>query len=496
MKTRRFLGISVLIALAFLAGFVYARWAGGSLKTAAGGKGGRKILYYVDPMHPAYKSDKPGIAPDCGMKLEPVYADQGASPASSGEERKILHYKDPQDPSYTSDKPGLNPETGNELEPVYTDAGTTGAPGSVQISAQKQQMIGVRYAQAEYAPVTDAIRAVGKIATDETRIAHVHAKVDGWIERVFVNFTGDLVKKGQPLLTMYSPELLASQQEFLLALKTREIMKHSTIQGAAYDSEAMVNASRERLRLWDLTPEQINKVERTQEPVKAITLYSPVCGFVMTRNAFANLKITPDTELYTVVDLSRVWVLASVFEHDAPQVRVGQNATIEIPSQAGKTYSARVSYIQPQVDPETRTVQVRIELNNPGIALKPEMFVNVQLGSRKTNRLTVPAEAVLDTGLTRTVFIDRGNGLFEPRQLETGQRIGDRIEVLNGLAQGDRVVTNGNFLISSESQLKSAVSGAAPAQPHAAHGTQTGPADAKAKPQQPSHATAPERKHD
>jgi RND family efflux transporter MFP subunit len=402
-----------LIVLAVAAAFFAGRWYAARAPRAPE----RKVLYWVDPMHPAYKSDKPGIAPDCGMKLVPVYA--GESLASA----------------------------------VIT------APGTVAISAQKQQLIGVRYGTAEIASGADTVRATGKVAIDETRVSHVHSRTEGWIDKVYADFTGDVVHKGQALVTLYSPELLASQQEYLLAIKARDSMRDSPIPGTAADSASLVDASRRRLQHWDLSEAQIEELERSGKAVTNTTLYAPASGYVMARNAFANLKITPDTELYTVVDLSRVWVLASVFEYQAPLIHVGQAAVVSLPYGSGRSWNARVSYIQPQVDAQTRTIQVRLELPNPGLALKPEMFVNVELRSPQPARLTVPAEAVLDTGLKKTVFVDRGDGHFEPREVETGERIGDRVAVLKGLVAGERLVVSGNFLMNSESQLKAAAAG-------------------------------------
>ena len=409
------LGVILVIA-AIAAAFFAGRWY--SPKAAAPA---RKILYWVDPMHPAYKSDKPGIAPDCGMKLVPVYADQAPGAAAA-----------PASPSASM------------------------PAGTVNISTDRQQLIGIRYGTAEYSSGGDTIRAVGKIAVDETRVSHVHSRTEGWIEKVHVNFTGDVVKKGQPMLTIYSPELLATQQEFLLALKAKGIMQHSMIHEVSADADSLVAAARRRLELWDLSASQIDEVARTSKPVTNITLYAPAAGFVMTRNAFVNQKVMPDTELYTIVDLSRVWVFASVFEYQMPFVTVGRSAEVSLPYDGGKTVRARVSYIQPQVDPATRTVQVRLELPNSGLALKPEMFVNVELKTPQVKRLTVPAEAVLDTGVKKVVFLDRGNGFFEPREVSAGERVGDRVEILKGLSAGERIVTSGNFLLNSESQLRAA----------------------------------------
>ncbi len=448
-----------LLGLLLLCGLLAAAFFAGRLtnKPGASAKGERKILYWVDPMHPAYTSDKPGIAPDCGMQLEPVYADGGApgAAASAAPERKLLYYHDPKDPNYKSDKPGLNPETGNTLEAVYE----AHSPGMVQVSAEKQQMIGLRFGTPEFTAGVVNIRSSGKVAVDETRIVKVHSKLEGWIEKTFVDFTGKFVKKGEPLLTIYSPELLATQQEHLLALKSRDIIAHGGIAHIAGSSDSIVEASRKRLQLWDLTDAQIAELEKTKQPVKNVILYSPASGFVTARNAYPNQKIMPDTELYAITDLSRVWILADVFESDIAHIRMGQAASIKMSYNQNRTLHGRVSYILPQVDPETRTLKVRIEVDNAGVALKPDMFVEVQFPSAAGRVLTVPADAVLDSGLKKTVFIDLGNGYLEPREVQTGERFEDRVQIISGVKPGDRIVTSGTFLIDSESQMRAAAAG-------------------------------------
>jgi RND family efflux transporter MFP subunit len=450
MRFIRFILILIAIGLVFVFGFGYGRWY--SPRPVA--KAGRKILYYVDPMHPWYKSDKPGIAPDCGMKLEPVYAD-GTTGTTEAPARKIVRYRDPKDPSYTSDKPGLNPATGNELEPVYADQPVP-PPGAIQISTEKQQLIGMRYGTPEWSSEGQAIRFAGRVVPDETRVTRIHSKVEGWIEHVTVDFTGQLIQQGQPLLTLYSPELLASQQELLLALKAKGLMQHSSMPESADNSTSLVEAARRRLELWDISRTQMDEIEHTGKPIKSITLYSPAGGYVTTRNAFPGQRVMPETELYAITDLSRVWVMADVFEADAPQIRLGQSATIALPG-TNSALTAKVAYLQPQIDPATRTLKVRLELANPGFRLKSETFVDVLMQIGGGRRLMVPAEAVLDSGTTKVVFLDRGNGYFDPRQVETGQRIGDRVEIVKGLHRGERIVVSAAFLLNSESQMKSAM---------------------------------------
>jgi len=300
---------------------------------------------------------------------------------------------------------------------------------------------------------------VGKVAIDETRIGHVHTKVEGWIDQVFVDFTGKLVKKGQPMLTIYSPDMLASQRELLLAAKAKTIMQNSALPSGFDQSESLLQATRRRLELWDLSDAQIGQVLRTGEPIKNITVYSPMTGYITDRKAFPQVKVMPDTDLYTIVDLSRVWVMADVFEYEAPNIHVGETARVSLQALPGKSFSARIDYLQPEVDPMTRTLKVRLNMENPGLMLKPDMYADVEFRVNTPSKLTVPADAVLNAGERQTVFVDRGNGYFEPRQVKIGEREGDRIQILSGLTQGERIVTSGNFLIDSESQMKAAASG-------------------------------------
>jgi RND family efflux transporter MFP subunit len=409
--------IVILIGGAWAAGFGYGRWYA---KPAAGGKAERKVLYWVDPMHPWYKSDKPGIAPDCNMALEPVY---------EGEAGKYEHKPE-----------GL-------------------APGAVQVTPEKQQLLGVELANPEYTTSTDSIRAVAKVALDETRVAKVQAKIDGWVDQVFVDFTGKEVRKGQPLLAVYSPEALATQQELLLAARAHQQARENPVHEMMASSTNLLEAARKRLSLWDISEEQIDRVLQTGQPIKNLTLYSPISGYVMERNVYAKQKIMPDTMLYTIADLSRVWVIADVYEYEAANVRLLQPATFTLSYLPGKVFRGRVSYIMPQVDPETRTLKVRIELENPGNVLKQEMFGDVELKTGGVRRLTVPQSAVLNSGKRQTVFVDRGAGYFEPREIKVGAQLGGRVEVLGGLTPEDRIVVSGNFLIDSESQLKAAAGG-------------------------------------
>jgi membrane fusion protein, copper/silver efflux system len=442
---------TVLIAAGFGVGYWYAK-NGPSEAAAKSGPDGRKILYWHDPMHPSYKSDKPGIAPDCGMRLEPVYADEGTAPQQP---KKVAYYRDPQNPNYRSDKPGINPETGNDLVPVYEEP----APGTINISPDRLQLIGVKFGTVESANAEQTIRAVGRIAFDETRISRINSKIEGWVEQLFVDHISQPVREGEPLLTIYSPEMLASQQEYLLALRSRDVLAGSTVPGVKSQTDTLIDASRRRLELFDISPEQIEQVRTTGKPIRSVTIYSPVSGIITERKVYPRMRITPEMELYTITDLSRVWVMADVFEYEARNVRVGTPATVNLTNAGGGVLSARVTHILPEVDPQTRTLKVRLELPNPGMRLRPDMFVDVDFRMARGAALSVPAEAVLDTGMRKTVYVNLGSGAIEPREVQTGARFGDRFEIVSGLRAGERIVVSGNFLIDSESQMKAAASG-------------------------------------
>ena len=406
---RRTIAVLILIAGGFVGGYGYGRW----YAKPQAAKSARKILYYVDAMHPWYKSDMPGIAPDCGMKLVPVY--EGEQPGAA--------------------------------------AAKSLPPGAVQVTPERQQLIGVEYGTAEYRDSAQTIRASARVTLDETRIAKVQPKLEGWISHVVVDFTGKYVSKGQPLLSIYSPEALATQQEYLLALRAQQMMHNNAMHEMGASTENLLTAARHRLELWDISDAQIETIRKTGEPLKDLTLYSPISGFVTERNAFPQQHITPDTMLYTVADLSTVWVIADIFEYEAANVRIGQSASMTLTYLPGRTFHGLVSYVLPQVDPVTRTLKVRIQLSNPGYALKPDMYGEVELHGSARRMLTVPQTAVMNSGERQVVFIDRGNGYVEPRAVTIGQQMDGRTEILSGLAAGERIVTSGNFLIDSESRM-------------------------------------------
>ena len=418
-----------------------------------------KILYYQDPMHPWYHSDKPGFAPDCGMKLLPVYASEAADQPKPGE-RQILYYQDAMNPSHHSDKPGLAPD-GMKLVPVYA-SGTPAAalpPGGVEISSARQQMMGVTTAKAEYRSLDQTIRSVGQVAMDETRLVHVHVRTSGWIKKVFVDYAWEQVKQGDPLFTFYSPDLLATEQEYVLALKARDSLAKSSFPEIAKAGASLLEAARRRLELWDLAEEEIQELEHSGKPTHDITIYSPATGYVVDRKAFPNQYVNPEMDIYQLVDLSSIWAEGEIYESDAPAVSLGQSAVLTTEALPNAALRGRLTFISPTVKPDTRTITVRMEFPNPGMKLKPGMFVNVELHRGLGRRLTVPVDAVLDSGVHQRVFVDRGKGGFEPRTVTVGTRTGDYAVILSGLRAGELVVTRANFLIDSESNLRQSVEG-------------------------------------
>lgn len=376
------------------------------------GKKERKILYYVDPMNPSFRSDKPGKAPD-GMDLTPVYADE----EEEGEKNS----------------------------------------GTVKISGKKQQLINLKLVEVSDSHLTKNIRTVGTMQYDETKVAKIHSKIEGWIEKVHVDYVGRFVRKGQPMFSIYSPELVATEQEYLLAVKAETTLKKSEFADVSSGANALRASSHRRLKLWDVSDEQIKKLEETGEPMTTITFYSPVSGFVLTKNVFEKMRIDYDTEAYSIADLSTVWMIADIYEYEAPRVRVGQRATMTLAYESGRKYEGTVTYIYPDLNNMTRTLKARIEFKNSSFDLKPGMYANVEIDTGHKGGLVIPVDAVLDSGDRKIVFVQKTKDEFEPREVELGDYLEDQVVVTKGLKAGEKIVASGNFLIDSESQLKSAL---------------------------------------
>jgi Cu(I)/Ag(I) efflux system membrane fusion protein len=327
---------------------------------------------------------------------------------------------------------------------------------TVEIPADKQQLIGVKTATVSFRPLQRTIRTVGRIEYDEKKINTINTKFEGWIEKLFVNTTGSYVKKGEPLAEIYSPELLATQREFLNALKWKNSFKKEGELAAqlARDAETLLEAARERLRLWDITEEQIRKVEETGRPIKTLTLYSPTSGNVVQKAAIQGMKVMPGEKLFDIVDLSSIWIIADIYEYELPFVRVGEQASINLSYLPGKKFLSRIDYIYPTLAGETRTAKIRFTLINPGDQLKPQMYTDVILKINLGKRLVIPEDAVIDTGVRQIVYVYRGEGNFEPREISVGLRTDKMIEVTQGLRAGEKVASAANFLIDSEAKLK------------------------------------------
>ena len=412
------------------------------------------VLYWYDAMNPQNHYDKPGKAPD-GMDLVPMMAAPQA-PAQSN----ILYWYDAMNPQNHYSKPGKAPD-GMDLVPMPAaslaqSSGDKLQPGAIVVPAEKQTLAGVRTALVERKALAREIHTTAEIVADESRISHVHVKVSGFIDRVYVNSIAQLVRKGQPLFTFYSPDLVATEEEYLIAKRGDRTLASAPFKEIAQGAQSLLESARQRLRYWDISDEQIRQLDQSGKAIRTLTIYSPVSGFVTDRKAYPQASITPDTELYTISDLSSVWALADIYENEVPYVRVGQRVTFTLSYYPGKTYSGKISFIYPTVDPQTRTVKVRVQLTNPGYILKPQMFADAQVHVDYGTQIAVPREAVVDSGAEQQVFVAQAGGVFVPRKVTLGATVDDQVVVLSGLKAGETVVTSGNFLIDSESRLKGA----------------------------------------
>ena len=445
MKTKLPWILTVLLAIA-LGVVLVARPTGESGTNGTAGE--KKVLYWVDPMNPGNRSDKPGKASD-GMDLVPVYA-EGQTAAA---EKKVLYWVDPMHPAYKSDKPGIAPDCGMDLVPVYEgDAGPAGGAESdvkgysnVKLTTSRQQLIGVQTGVAETRSIGRTVRTVGRVAVDETRLHTITTKFDGYIEKLYVDYTGKEVRRGQPLFSVYSPELLATQQEYLLALR------------AAKQSPLLLESSRRRLQLWDISTSDIRRLEQTGQPRKSLTIASPASGFVLSKTAIEGARITAGAPMFEIAGLDRVWVVADVYETELAFVRLGADAKVTLSYLPGRTFTGKITFITPVVDPMTRTAKVRIEVDNRHASLKPDMYAEVVIQEPERKVTVVPESSVLATGTRSVLFVVKDDGTFEPREVQTGTKSDRFIEIRSGVKPGEKVATQANFLIDSESRLKAAL---------------------------------------
>jgi Cu(I)/Ag(I) efflux system membrane fusion protein/cobalt-zinc-cadmium efflux system membrane fusion protein len=405
---------------------------------------------YTCSMHPFIIRDKPGLCPICGMDLVPVKKDA----AGGATERKITHWVSSMDPTYVRDAPGKD-TMGMDLVPVYDKSAGSG----ITIDPATSQNMGVRIATVVRQDISRSIKTVGAVTADESRQSSINSKVEGWIEKLYVDQTGKPVAKGAPLLEIYSPDLVSAQQEYLLALRNSERLAENSYPEIASGAQRLRDAARTRLKYWDISDKQISSLEKNGEPKKTLTLYSPTGGIVMMKNALPGMRVMPGEELLQITDLSRVWVDAQLYEYQLAAVKVGQSAEIILPYNVGKVLRGKIAYIYPTLSGETRTARARIELANPGLELKPEMYVDVRIdGAKKAAALVIPVEAILDSGAQQTVFVALGEGRFEPRIVRSGVRDeSGNVEITDGLKEGEQVVVSAQFMLDSESRLREAV---------------------------------------
>lgn len=334
-------------------------------------------------------------------------------------------------------------------------------PQTVEINPDKQQLIGVKIAEVAMKSLQKVIRTVGRIEYDERRIATANTKIEGWIERLYVDYTGRYVGKGEPLAEIYSPDLYATQQEYLHLLQwekqSAERKNGSTSDLLSRDSRALVEAARQRLKLWDISDAQIRKIEQSGRPVRTLTIHSPASGYVVQKMALKGMRVMPGDKLFDVADLSSVWVVSDIYEYELSLIKVGQSATISLSYLPGKELRAKVDFVYPALSAETRTSKIRFSIPNPGGKLKPQMFTNVEVKIPLGKKLAIPQDAVIDTGMRKIVYVDKGEGYFEPREIQTGVRVEGFVEVINGLQAGEKVAAAANFLIDSEAKLKGIV---------------------------------------
>jgi Cu(I)/Ag(I) efflux system membrane fusion protein len=416
----------------------------------------RKLLYYRHPMNPKVTSPTPA-KDDMGMDYLPVYAEDRSQPGTQPQQGKILYYRHPMGAADTSPVPKKD-EMGMDYLPVYESEPETS--GQIRISPEKIQKLGVSTETLAKRTLTRSIRALGSIQIDERRVHAVTTKFEGWISRLYVNATGQAVKRGQPLLEIYSPELVTAQQEYLIARQGRQALQQGSAQ-ARGTAEQLTDNALQRLHYWDIAPAQLQRLQTSEKTLDTLPLQSPVTGIVLEKPALEGMRFMPGELLFRIADLSTVWLLAEVFEQDIAEVRLGQAVQVHINAYPDRLFSGKVGFIYPTLATETRTVKVRVELPNAEGLLKPGLYGSVTLAALedRDERLAVPDSAVIDSGARQVVLVQRGEGRFEPRVVKLGRQADGYLEVLAGLDAGDQVVTRANFLIDAESNLKSALDG-------------------------------------
>jgi RND family efflux transporter MFP subunit len=441
---------NIITAIIFLIIGLGIGWFIFNSKTTIDTKSERKILYYRNPMDPTQTSPTPKKAPD-GMDYVPVYSNEETK---SGE-KKIAYYKDPMHPWYTSNKPGIAPDCGMELVPVYE--GESDVQG-IKIDPVVVQNIGVRVETAKKQKLQKIIRTTAKIDYDERKVTTVTTKIMGWVEKLYVDYTGQYVKKGQPLFEIYSPELVSTQEEYLQAI--RYLKKVSQGSKEVLDgAQELVNSAKRRLFYWDISEKDINEIEKNNSPKKTLTIYSPVNGIVVEKMVYQGQQVMAGMDLYKIADLSVVWAMADIYQMDLPWIKLGQNVDLELSYLPGKEFQGKVTYIYPFLNEETKTVKIRTEVRNTSnYEFKPGMFATVKFVSPVSiNAIVVPSQAIIRSGERNIAVISLGGGYFDPREVKLGVESEGLVQVIEGIREGENIVVSSQFLIDSESNLKAAI---------------------------------------
>jgi RND family efflux transporter MFP subunit len=443
------IGGAILLALVYLLGYATSPLQVQEGKSIVGGI----IAFAVKSTSATLDWAEQTLSP-AGKRAELKHSGDTGATSTKPEQRKIKYWTDPMIPNFRSDKPGKSP-MGMEMVPVYEDETIS---GGIRIDPTIAHNIGVRTEKIIERTLTRDIRTVARLKPDERLEMHIHTKYEGWIEKLYVNFTGQEVKQGDNLVDIYSPEMLSTQEELLSALKYKESLKDSPFVEIRKGAEELFESTKKRLELFDLPEHQIQTLITDKKISKTVHIHSPVKGFVMHKNVLHGKRVEPGMSLYTIVDLSNIWVLADVYEYELPWVRLGQEAEMTLSYHPGKTYKGKITYIDPFLNPETRTVQVRLEFANPSWDLKPDMYANVVIKSQITKRgVAVPEEAVIRSGESNSVIVKTPAGTFQSRALLLGPKAQNHYQVLQGLRAGEEVVSSSQFLIDSESKLREAL---------------------------------------
>ena len=413
--------------------------------------------WYTCGMHPNVIQQGPGNCPICQMKLTPLRAGQDQQKAEKGPaERRVLYFRAPMDPNCVSEKPGKSP-MGMDLVPVYAEKGESPSAHKIIIDPVTIQNMGIRTTQVKHGALTKTIRTVGRVDYNEELVTFINTKFDGWIEKLHINQTGQRVSKGQAMFDVYSPQLYSAQVEYLAAQRGLEALAGGS-QEVREQARRLLDAADTKLQYLDITKDQIAELGRTKTIQKSPTIHSPAEGIVTEKMVFEGMYVKPGMRLYTIADLSQVWVYVDIYEYQLPWVAVGQNATMDLSYIPGKQFVGKVVYIYPYLEARTRVIKVRLEFENSTLDLKPNMYATVTLRAQLGQALLVPREAYIDSGIRKVVFVDLGSGKFQPREIQVGVEGQDgMVEVLYGLDQGDVVVTSGQFMLDSESKLKEAI---------------------------------------